>query len=170
MWSRFESLQINKSISELARHLARSGASNRTEFLHTHRRLRTGEGSEVLRPGKGKSASNEVESASCARADARTVDHDVMMKFNIAKNEEGPLGRTLKVEMKNENERHADKSTEGDRLVAAGRHPGLDERLRILETYLAMRYSESRLSRADMIELMVYVKSTIAPVITLSSH
>ncbi|KAN0105670.1 hypothetical protein V8E52_010789 [Russula decolorans] len=68
------------------------------------------------------------------------VDRDVMMKFDIAKNEEGPLRRTLKVEMKNENNRSADKTVEGDHSVTAGRHPGLDERLKILETHLAMRY------------------------------
>jgi hypothetical protein len=28
---------------------------------------------------------------------AKTVDRDVMMKFDIAKDEEGPLRRTLKV-------------------------------------------------------------------------
>jgi hypothetical protein len=171
MWSHFhlESLQINKSISELlARNRARNDASNRAEFLHTHRRLHAGEASEVLRPGEGES--DEVESASCARADARTVDRDVMMKFDIAKNEEGPLRRTLKVEMKNENNRSADKTIEGDHSVTAGRHPGLDERLKILETHLAMRYGKIRSSHADMIDLMVYVKSTVASGITRSSH
>ena len=94
--------------------------------------------------------------------DARTVDRDVMMKFNIAKNEEGPLRRTLKVEMKNENNRPADRTIEGDHLVTASRHPGLDERLKILETNLAMQYGRIRLSPADMIDLMVYAKSTVA--------
>ncbi|KAN0104014.1 hypothetical protein V8E52_011415 [Russula decolorans] len=106
---------INKSISELfARNRARNDASN--------------------------SAYDEVESASCARADARTVDRDVMMKFDIAKNEDGPLRRTLKVEMKNGNNRPVDKTIEGDHLVTASRHPGLDESLKNLETHLAMRY------------------------------
>ncbi|KAN0105365.1 hypothetical protein V8E52_011124 [Russula decolorans] len=133
---------INKSISELlARNRARNDASNRAEFLHTHRRLHAGEAPEVLRPSEGES--DEVESASCVRADARTVDRDVMMKFDIAKNEEGSLGRTLKAEMKNENNRSADKTIEGDHSVTAGRHPGLDERLKILETHLAMRYVPS---------------------------
>ena len=93
-----------------------------------------------------------------------------MMKSNIAKNEEGLLRRTLKVEMKNENERHADNTTEGDHLVTAGRHPGLDERLKILETHLAMRHGKICLSRAAMIDLMVYVKSTVATGIAPSSH
>lgn len=141
-----ESLQINKSISELlARNRARNDASNRAEFLHTHRRLHAGEASEALRPGEGES--DEVESASCARTDARTVDRDVMMKFDIAKNEEGPLRRTLKVEMKSENNRPADKTIEGDQSVTASRHPGLDERLKNLETHLAVRYGKICLSR-----------------------
>ncbi|KAN0105678.1 hypothetical protein V8E52_010797 [Russula decolorans] len=63
-----------------------------------------------------------------------------MMKFDIAKNEDGPLRRTLKVEMKNENNRPVDKTIEGDHLVTASRHPGLDESLKNLETHLAMRY------------------------------
>ena len=93
-----------------------------------------------------------------------------MMKFDIAKNEEGPLRRTLKVEMKNENNRPADKTIEGDYSVTTSRHPGLDERLKNLETHLAMRYGRIHLSRADMIDLMVYAKSTVATGITPSSH
>ena len=145
-----ESLQINRSISELlARNRARNDASNRAEFLHTHRRLHTGEAPEVSRPGEG----DEAESASCARVDARTVDRDVMMKFDIAKNEEGPLRRTLKVEMKNEENRPTDKTIEGDHPVTANRHPGLDERLKNLETHLAMRYGKFVCS-AVMLSLM----------------
>ena len=45
----------------------------------------------------------------------------------------------------------------------------LTERLKFLETHLAMRYGEIRLSRADMIDLIVYVKSTVASGITPSS-
>ena len=63
-----------------------------------------------------------------------------MTKFDIVKNEKDPLRRTPKVEMKNENNSPADKTTEGDHFVSAGRHPGLDERLKFLETHLAMRY------------------------------
>ncbi|KAI9507908.1 hypothetical protein F5148DRAFT_1200983 [Russula earlei] len=128
---------INRSIAELlARNRARNDASNRAEFLHAHRRLRSSEASGILPRDGG----DEVESASCARTDARTVDRDVMMKFDIAKNEEGPLSRTLKVEMKDENNPHMDK---GDHSVTASRHPGLDERLKNLEAHLAMRYVPS---------------------------
>ena len=86
-----------------------------------------------------------------------------MMKFDIAKNEEGPLRRTLKVEMKNENNRPADKAIEGNHSVTASQHPGLDERLKILETHLAMRYGKICLSRADMIDLMVYIRKVPSP-------
>ena len=78
-----------------------------------------------------------------------------MMKFDIAKNEDGPLRRTLKVEMKNQNNRLADKTTEGDHLITASRHPGLDERMKNLETHLAMRYGKILLVPPDMIDLMV---------------
>jgi len=92
---------------------------------------------------------DDIESASCARTDAKTVDRDVMMKFDVAKNEEGPLRRTLKVEMKNESNRPTDKTSEGDHAVTANRHPGLDERLKNLETHLAMRYGKFTLSATE---------------------
>lgn len=130
--------QINKSISELlARNRARNDASNRAEFLHRSKRLHTGDAPGNLPSNEGD---DEVEHASCARTDAKTTDRDVMMKFDIAKNEEGPLRRTLAVEVKDENHILTDDSVDGNSLVTASRHPGLDERLKNLETHLAMRY------------------------------
>ena len=133
-------MQINKSISDLlGRNRARNDASNRAEFLHTFRRLRNGEASEVPPTGER----DDLDSGSCARADAKTVDRDVMMKFDIAKNEEGPLRRTLKVEMKDDNNRPTDKGKASEvNPATANRHPGLDERLNNLETHLAMRYGK----------------------------
>ncbi|KAN0132028.1 hypothetical protein V8E53_010065, partial [Lactarius tabidus] len=119
---------INKSISELlARNRARNDASNRAEFLHPSKRFRD----------------DDIEHTSCARADAKTTDRDVMMKFDIAKNEEGPLRRTLTAEVKAENQIPTDERAGGSSLVTANRHPGLDERLKNLETHLAMRYVPS---------------------------
>jgi hypothetical protein len=63
-----------------------------------------------------------------------------MMKFDIAKNEEGPLRRTLTVEVKAENHTPTDERADKSSLVTASRQPGLDERLKNLETHLAMRY------------------------------
>ena len=130
--------QINKSISELlARNRARNDASNRAEFLHTTKRLRTGDASGDLPLKEGD---DDIGHTSCARADAKATDRDVMMKFDIAKNEEGPLRRTLTAEVKAENHIPTDERADGSSLVTASRHPGLDERLKNLETHLAMRY------------------------------
>lgn len=131
---------INKSISELlARNRARNDASNRAEFLHPSKRLHTSDAPGGLPSNEGV----EIEHASCARTDAKTTDRDVMMKFDIAKNEEGPLRRTLKVEVKDENHKPTNESADGNSLVTASRHPGLDERLKNLEAHLAMRYVPS---------------------------
>lgn len=113
--------------------------------MHAYRRDHTSEASGALPLGEG----DDIASASCARTDAKTVDRDVMMKFDVAKNEEGPLRRTLKVEMKNESNHPADKTSEGDHAVTANRHPGLDETLKNLETHLAMRYGKFTLSATE---------------------
>ncbi|KAN0129263.1 hypothetical protein V8E53_012962 [Lactarius tabidus] len=132
---------INKSISELlARNRARNDASNRAEFLHPSKRFRTTDASGDLPSNEGD---DDIEHTSCARADAKTTDRDVMMKFDIAKNEEGPLRRTLTAEVKVENQIPTDERADGSSLVTAKRHPGLDERLKNLETHLAMRYVPS---------------------------
>ena len=89
--------------------------------------------------------------------DAKPVDRDVQMKYDIAKNEEGPLRRTVVVVAVEETERVS--GGEGDvkgkgksredpgggplvvsRPVTAENYPGLDERLRNIETHLAVRY------------------------------
>ena len=130
--------QINKSISELlARNRARNDASNRAEFLHHAKRFRTSDASGDLPLNEGD---DDIGHTSCARADAKTTDRDVMMKFDIAKNEEGPLRRTLTAEVKAENHNPTDERADGSSMVTASRHPGLDERLKNLETHLAMRY------------------------------
>ena len=90
-----------------------------------------------------------------------------MMKFDIAKNEEGPLRRTLKVEVKHENDRSTDKVIESDQMVTANRHPGLDERLNLLETHLAMRYGEFA---CPTVMLNLTHISTITSGITPPSH
>ncbi len=139
--------QNNKSIAKLlARNRARNDASNRAEFLHPSKRHHTSDGYGDPPSNEG----DEIEHASCARTDAKPTDRDVMMKFDIAKNEEGPLRRTLKVEAKDGDKMPSDKSVEGDSLVTASRHPGLDERLKNLETHLAMRYGTFVLSHSAL--------------------
>ncbi|KAF4621433.1 hypothetical protein D9613_000194 [Agrocybe pediades] len=80
---------INRSISQfLSRTRARNDASNRTEFLHT------------LAEEKRKLAETSEEDVgtitSCARVDAKPIDRDKQMKYDIAKNGEGPLTKTVK--------------------------------------------------------------------------
>jgi hypothetical protein len=99
--------------------------------LHTYRRDHTSDASGALPLGEG----DDVESASCARTDSKMVDRDVMMKFDVAKNESN---------------RPTDKTSEGDHAVTANRHPGLDERLKNLETHLAMRYGKFTLSATEV--------------------
>jgi hypothetical protein len=92
-----------------------------------------------------------------------------MMKFDIAKNEEGPLRRTLKVEMKNDKNHPTDKNCDSDNSVTADRHPGVDERLKNLETHLAMRYGTLVLFY-DYAQSNGTCESTVASSITPSSH
>lgn len=148
---------INKSISELlARNRARNDASNRAEFLHPSKRLHTSDASRDLPSNEGD---DEMVHASCARSDAKTTDRDVMMKFDIAKNEEGPLRRTLTAEAKDEKHIIKAESADGNGLVTASRHPGLDERLKNLETHLTMRYVPS--PPASMLHRIKYVEDHI---------
>jgi hypothetical protein len=126
----------------LAHNRARNDASNRNEFLQSlaekRRRLNPdGEDPDV--------ASMAEVTSSCARTDAKSLDRDVQMKYDIAKNEEGPLRRTVKVastsqdvSKSKENQR---RTTKEDSL-SRERHPGLDERLVNMETHLAVRYGE----------------------------
>ncbi|KAA1472829.1 hypothetical protein DENSPDRAFT_801659, partial [Dentipellis sp. KUC8613] len=133
---------VNKSISLfLARNRARNDASNRNEFLTARKRRRIEQPSD-------EDATPAGESASCARTDAKTIDRDVMMKFDIARNEEGPLRRTIKTEDEDtksgiiENGTPLRAAETADR-VTAQRHPGLDHRLRNIETHVAIRYVPS---------------------------
>ncbi|TFY69499.1 hypothetical protein EVG20_g3138 [Dentipellis fragilis] len=134
--------KVNKSISLfLARNRARNDASNRNEFLIARKRRRI----EQLSDGDATPAE---ESASCARTDAKTIDRDVMMKFDIARNEEGPLRRTIKTEDEDTksgitaNGAPLPEAETADRATAQ-RHPGLDHRLRNIETHVAVRYVPS---------------------------
>jgi hypothetical protein len=88
------SLQVTKSISQfLARSRARNDLSNRAEFLQTlseQKRALIDSSSTVIAP--------EVEQlSSCARVDAKTIDRAKQIKYDIMKNEDGPLTRTASI-------------------------------------------------------------------------
>ncbi|KAK7053269.1 hypothetical protein VNI00_003895 [Paramarasmius palmivorus] len=83
---------INKSISQfLARKRANNDMSNRNEFLlslpQKRAKLDLDQGAQV---------------SSCARTDAKHIDRESQMKYDIAKNEDGPLRRTMRRESRAE--------------------------------------------------------------------
>ncbi|PPQ79068.1 hypothetical protein CVT24_012729 [Panaeolus cyanescens] len=149
---------INKSISQfIARTRARNDASNNSEFLlslaEKKRKLQE-EGQEPV----------QFSSSSCARVDARTIDREKQMKYDIAKNEEGPLSRSRQKEADTAESSSGiaagkqPSTTGSSRLgttqaqddedaqmsnVTPARHPGLDERLNNIEAHLAVRYVPS---------------------------
>ncbi|CAE6446633.1 unnamed protein product [Rhizoctonia solani] len=85
---------------------ARVDQSNRDEFVRRKH------------PGKGS-----------ARTDAIKLNRDVQMKYDVVKNEDGPLGKTMKV---GENSKP---------LVGAGdRSLGVVERFQAIESHLGVRY------------------------------
>ncbi|KAK0438334.1 uncharacterized protein EV420DRAFT_1736269 [Desarmillaria tabescens] len=98
--------RVTKSISQyLSRNRARNDASNQAEFL---------------RP---------ASEASCARTDAKTLDRDTQMKYDIAKNDDGPLRRTMK---KEKGKQKADEES-----------PAVFERIANVESHLAVHYVPS---------------------------
>lgn len=97
----------------------------------------------------------EVDSPSCARTDAKPLDRDEQMKYDIAKNEDGPLSRTIKhptTQSSKAKGKQKAKNIEGSvdpkpglaksesEDVASDHYPALDERLKNLECHLSVRY------------------------------
>lgn len=89
----------------------------------------------------------EVGVPTCARTDAVPVNRDVQMKYDVAKNEGGPLRRTVKSEQiqldiqnKPELEKRKEKTINDADKPTLQRHPGLGERFVNLEDHLAVRY------------------------------
>ncbi|KAK7473100.1 hypothetical protein VKT23_001200 [Stygiomarasmius scandens] len=144
---------INKSISSfLASKRAHNDISNRTEFLRSLAEKRA-------------SMPDPLEAvSSCARADAKVVNRDVQMKYDIAKNEDGPLRRTVKLSVNPPTDSGASTSTsasdtkgkdkvqntkkdsvtvKAEDSATAEQHPGLDERLTNIEEHFAVRYVPS---------------------------
>ncbi|KAI6166048.1 hypothetical protein EDD17DRAFT_1550402 [Pisolithus thermaeus] len=136
---------ITKSVSQfLAENRAKNDASNRSEFLRSiaekRRRLDIGEDVDEAIP-------------SCARTDMKQLDREVQMKYDIAKNEDGPLRRTVQgVNRKEEQEKPVALSESSE----SKDHPALDERLKNIEAHLAVRYvpapPRNLLSRLQFLE------------------
>jgi hypothetical protein len=109
--------QTIKEISLLlAKNRARNNASNNAEFLSR-------------RPRDGESDAQE-DAPSCARTDAKPVDRDLQMKYDVARNEDGPLRSTLRIEQTPRTKHPTD----------AVHEAVLESRLRDIEDHLAVRY------------------------------
>ncbi|CAA7260624.1 unnamed protein product [Cyclocybe aegerita] len=189
-------LKDNKSISQfLARTRSRNDASNRAEFLHTLAEKKRQVLSAAAEDLGSEDGAQAMEISSCARVDARPIDRDKQIKYDIYNNAEGPLTRRVKVDApaneqpsnlpisaqpnpaatpegegqprrkrklgaadeladsasvtelpsRSEGKRSTSvlEKGNGDEVVTAERHPGLDERVRNVEAHLAMRYVPS---------------------------
>ncbi|KAF8800229.1 hypothetical protein BYT27DRAFT_7117956 [Phlegmacium glaucopus] len=158
---------INKSISLfLAQNQARNDASNRAEFLFSlaerkkRQRVEETEGGDSSHPtDSGEAMSSDIvdqKAGTCARVDAKPIDRDAQMKYDIAKDDCGPLSRSAKAGLPGEKEKMKSslleveatetkpKATtttkEVDEEVTSARHPGLDDRLKNIEDHVAVRF------------------------------
>lgn len=162
--------QITKSISAfLAQNRAKNDASNRAEFLHSLAEKRKRINDEACRTNPDGEPMSEVadvvmDISSCARTDAKPIDRDVQMKYDIAKNNDGPLRRTTRHKAKTPtpsegtvtatptSTRPKTKSMARELKKAASpvvikaepdvkqQHFGLDQRLGNIETHFSVRY------------------------------
>jgi hypothetical protein len=98
-----------------------------------------------------------IDPPSCARTDAKPLDRDEQIKYDIAKNAEGPLSRTVKHPPPTKSSKAKGKQkakhpgSQADAKPEPGqngveltsdRHPALDERLMNIESHLSVRYGE----------------------------
>ena len=100
----------------LARNRARNDVSNRTEFL--------------VRRSQNPEGDPRGDAPSCARTDAKPINRDLQMKYDIAKNEDGPLRSTLRTE----------ETSSAERPTVSADQSVLESRLRDVEDHLAVRY------------------------------
>lgn len=133
----------------LAMNKARSGRSNTQEFLRPVKRRRANH-ADVYEPFSNMQ--DEGDSSS-ARTSTIKVDRDVQMKYDIAKNPEGPLGRTMHGKLAKHDPREVEGQGSGgvlSNLLKAAlaapetptmpRHPGLQERFDNVEDHLRIRW------------------------------
>ena len=161
----FSLSKINKSISLfLAKNQARNDASNRAEFLSSlaerrkHHRVEEDGGGDSIHSTSinlGDALGSDIGGKTCARVDAKTINRDAQMKYDIAKDDGGPLSRSAKAGLLSEKGKMKSSplEVEGtetkpktaikqkiDEEVSSARYPGLDERLKNIEDHIAIRY------------------------------
>lgn len=172
-------LQLNRSISKLlSENRARSNKSNTREFIRPRKRRKEDASQNmdvdtemISPPGLGSTTGVTDPSAppipnqdteeyfSSARTSTKRVDRETQMRYDIAKNPEGPLGRTMHGKLLSPGPRSAEGQGSGgvlskmlkEALLSSPgtpimpRHPGLQERFDGIENHLAIRWSESPL-------------------------
>ncbi|KAF8658332.1 hypothetical protein AX16_002099 [Volvariella volvacea WC 439] len=102
---------------------------------------------EFVKPIERMQERGDDSSGSCARTDAKVLNRDVQMRYDIVKNEDGPLRRTVKALDKDSSQPLPEAILDGGQNSAttdegdmASRIPGLDERVKNIEQHLAVRY------------------------------
>ncbi|KAJ2936781.1 hypothetical protein H1R20_g296, partial [Candolleomyces eurysporus] len=149
----------NKSIAQfLAQNRAKNNVSNRSEFLYSlsERRRHIQENNET-----DAATIDPSQIGSCARTDAKPINRDEQMKYDIAKNNDGPLSRTMKAASNAQSAGGEDTPTtvapenitmsteelvqrsQDEESVTSARYPALDDRLKNIEVHLAVRYVPS---------------------------
>jgi hypothetical protein len=102
---------------------------------------------------------SEIGGKTCARVDAKAIDRDAQMKYDIAKDDHGPLSRSAKAGLLSEKGKMKSSPFEAggtetkpikqeiDEEVPSTRYPpGLDERLKNIEDHIAVRFGMFDLS------------------------
>jgi hypothetical protein len=92
--------QVTKSISQfLARSRDRNDRSNRAEFLQSLAEKRQAPTAGTSDQTSSSTTNDEEtqENFSCARVDAKTIDRAKQIKYDIMKNEDGPLKGTASI-------------------------------------------------------------------------
>lgn len=153
-------LKVTKAISQfLAQNRAKNDASNRAEFLESlaqkRRRLDIDPGSAEHIP-------------SCARTDAKPLDRDSQMQYDIAKNEDGPLRRTVKGPDGKEAQTREKLGPLTDDTPSE-LQPAIDERLKNIESHLAVRYGNVSYCCPELPRLTVCKSSCTTTYITCAS-
>ena len=155
----------------MAQNQARNNASNRAEFLSSlaerrkRHRVEDGEGGDSSHPTSIDASDatgsdiGDQNPGTCARVDAKPIDRDAQMKYDIAKDDWGPLSKSAKAGLLSEKRTELsppmratetksrtsmDTTTttpkkETDEEVTSV-HPGLDERLKNIEDHIAVRF------------------------------
>ncbi|KAI9496435.1 hypothetical protein BDB00DRAFT_750654, partial [Zychaea mexicana] len=110
-------------------------ASNRTEFL------------------------NRVDPTSadvtCARADAREINRNIQMKFDIVNNEDGPLARSLMSSHEHVQVSTAAAAAAGDQTAAS------DERIRNIEQHLNVTFDDHAIPPFSLHERIKILENTL---------